>query len=80
MPATQHTRSMCTGHVHSETSKFLNLHKYLPSIATHCTVEVKLCSLTLSHAKTVPLQKEENLEKSLWVAKDSVLLQGQRKN
>lgn len=57
MPATKHTRSMCTGHTYSETSEFLNLHKYLPSGATHCTVKVKPCSLTLSHAKIVPLQK-----------------------
>lgn len=44
MPATKHTRSMCTGHAHSETSEFLNLHKYLPNGATHCTVKVKPCS------------------------------------
>lgn len=44
MPATKHTRSMCTGHAHSETSEFLNLHKYLPSGTIHCTVKVKPCS------------------------------------
>lgn len=52
-----HVMSICTGHMNLETSKFLHLRKDLPSGAMHCTAEVELCSLRLSHAKTVPIQK-----------------------